>query len=323
MRAGRLRRDRRAARRSRRWSCPRRSAGRPRTRGPSAGATAPRSCPRPRPIRDELVGAGEQRRAAERRRPSSRTAAMSAAASPYRFERSRHVGQVEPRPGRLPDPAAVGPSRRPRSRATRAPPSACPAPARTSPSAWASAGPAMRPARRGALAVAATQRSASSGRCAREQGPRAGHDERDEERPLAGALGDRERLARSASAAPGGSPATSVELGEAPERRQDHLDVAVSARPRPAPRRASAGRPSSSPRPSATKPITRQRAERRRAGSPARRAPGARCVDAASQSPCGPGDQRRRRRHLLAAVRLLDRVGVLEALARSRPRPTR
>ena len=42
MGAGRLGRDAELPRRSRRWSCPRRRAGRPRTRGPSAAATAHR-----------------------------------------------------------------------------------------------------------------------------------------------------------------------------------------------------------------------------------------------------------------------------------------
>ena len=204
VRAGGFGRDE-ARRRSRRSSGPRRSAGRPRTRGRSTAATA-----RPRgPARGPLVPA--------RRRAPGAVAAQAVGRRPdlgqhrgrvgMAVHRRQARGEVEAGPGRLPRrPRSSQPG--PRARAPRAPPSA------TRPRGGRGrrrgSAPARRPipSRRGARAPGrASARRHRAGGAAR-QAPRPGHDERDEQRPLAGRSGDRPGPPRSARSRRLASPAS-------------------------------------------------------------------------------------------------------------------
>ena len=192
-----------------RSSAPRRSAGRPRTRGRSAAATAPRSTPRPRPDR------GRARRPA--RAAGSLPSASAVARTPRgawpprrtRFDAEQALGEVEPRPGGLPDPAALRPSRGPpRSRHSRA---AASEPA-GEPDQPVGVGEGRarrsRPSRRGAPATRRASARPRPGRCAASRRAYAGHDERDEERPLAGRASAIARPSSQRATAPSASPAT-------------------------------------------------------------------------------------------------------------------
>ena len=151
----------------------------------------------------------------------------------------------------------------------------------------------------------------------REVGPDAGHDERDQQASLPAAVAA-SRASRQSSMATAGSPATSAVSARPHSGGEHQRDLAALA---------ADGQRSPSRRPRAVHVAAAEgdeaervaRAQRCRAGCRARRAPSRRSLTASSQSPLVQAIMRRRRRHQPAAVRLLDLVGVAEALAEAAP----
>ena len=242
-------------------------------------------------------------------------------ASANRFVRDQVLREVEPRPRRLPDPAASRPSPR---RPPRAPVRATP----VAPSASATRPATVVERRRGECRD--RRRDASGTRRASAR-PRAG-------RPAAwyartpvttngtnsarSSLAGRERQWRPrARRSPSpGLARQERRLGEAPARRQDHLDPSRCASPNAS---ASPERP---PAASTARPA-RSRRSRARSGpeSVPRRQPRSAIAwrAAGRRRPSRPPPSRRSpsRGHHVGAVRLLDGVGVAQAASTSAGRP--
>ena len=195
----------------------------------STAAACPRQVGRPREKRSLPIAPAV-----------TRTSAMTAAASAWRFIRMRHWA----RSSRAPRPSQI------RRRSSQ------PRMARSSDSRAADSEPAARPDEPIGMAEGGSgDRFPGRSRCSRarvtqalgvvwpprgDERPRAGHDERDEERPLARGAGDLQGLL---AARDSGERVASLQIGlrEPPQGRQDELDFADPPTGRPATRRASAG----------------------------------------------------------------------------------